>query len=100
MAEERLPHAHNLGFVEQLYSAYRRDAASVSDEWQRYFAELDHGNGSGNGEASPKIEPSFRTRSIFNPSSASVPLTNLQERVDQVVRAHRLRGHMAAQIDP
>ncbi len=96
MAEERLPHTHNLEFVERLYSAYRRDAASVSDEWQRYFGELDNGDG----EKTVKTEPSFRPRSLFNPAGQSVPLTNLQERVDQVVRAHRLRGHMAAQIDP
>jgi 2-oxoglutarate dehydrogenase E1 component len=48
----------------------------------------------------PVIEPSFKPRSLFNSASAFVPLTNLQERADQVVRAHRLRGHMAAQIDP
>ncbi|HMJ89661.1 MAG TPA: hypothetical protein VK530_07575, partial [Candidatus Acidoferrum sp.] len=97
MSKESLPHTHNLEFVEQLYSSYRRDAGTVSEEWRHYFAEMDNGDG-----ASPiKTAPTFRPRSLFHaPAPAITGWTNLQERVDQVVRAYRLRGHMAAQIDP
>ena len=53
--------------------------------------------------------PSFRTRSLFNPGQGhDIPLAAgeraltevLQERVDQLVRNYRVRGHRMAQIDP
>src|SRR6185436_16814137 len=62
-----------------------------------------------NGEpASPiaRIGPSFRRFSIFDPPSGSVAkpdaarLEVLQDRVDQLVRSYRYRGHMVARINP
>jgi 2-oxoglutarate dehydrogenase E1 component len=84
--------------------------------------------GTGNGRAarSLKLGPSFRPASIFNPSPrgnvqtaapAGVPggalsadggeaakrdldVARLQDRVDQLVRNYRVRGHMIARFDP
>ena len=96
----------SLGFVEEMYAAYQQDPASVSADWRRYFKSMANGNGS----ASPaRLGPSFRPHSIFNPGgdrndagSAALEIETalLQDRVDQLVRAYRVRGHMVANIDP
>src|SRR5436190_10726716 len=94
-----LPTVANLDFVEALYAEYSRNPASVPAEWQAYFATL------GNGEPSSgfKLAPTFRPRSIFNPSGAPAAgsgseeeMMLLQHRVDRLVRAYRERGHIQA----
>jgi 2-oxoglutarate dehydrogenase E1 component len=95
VSKQPLPHTLNVAFIEELYGAYRRDAGAVSPDWQRYFANMENGDG---GEA-VTLAPAFKPRSLFNPAGSATP-GNLQERLDQLVRAYRLRGHMAAAIDP
>jgi 2-oxoglutarate dehydrogenase E1 component len=85
-------------------------------------------NGASNGHARPGEGPKFKAYSIFNPPSApAAPSTSgsastqisarlqaqmedasasrmeakaLQERVSRLVRAHRVRGHLVAHLDP
>ncbi len=99
------PNSMSLGYVEELYAEYLRDPKSVSADWRRYFKQL--GNGAG---GAPRLGPSFRPASVFNPPSrvhaeptASVrelEMALLQDRFDQLVRAYRVRGHLVANIDP
>jgi 2-oxoglutarate dehydrogenase E1 component len=105
MDETRLPNSVSLEFVERLYEDYLRDPQSVPPDWRQYFQALSEGNGSSNGRS---LRPSFKQWSIFNPpgtagnGAASEEATGaiLQERVDQLIRNYRVRGHMAAQLDP
>src|SRR3954452_5643680 len=105
MAETRLPNSVGLDFLEALYADYLRDPQSVAQDWQEYFQSFSGGNGSPQAE---KSAPAFRPWSIFNPPSthgngvATEEATTavLQERVDQLIRNYRVRGHMAAQLDP
>jgi 2-oxoglutarate dehydrogenase E1 component len=94
----------NLAYMELLYSNYRRDPQSVSAEWQRYFAEnLDNKK---NGES--RLAPSFAPRSIFNPATPSVSIegrpdprtAGVHERLYELIRNYRVRGHMIASINP
>lgn len=94
----------NLAYMELLYSQYRRDPESVSAEWQRYFKEnLDEKK---NGES--RLEPSFAPRSIFNPAvptaARGTPLdahtAGVHERLYELIRNYRVRGHMIAAINP
>jgi 2-oxoglutarate dehydrogenase E1 component len=104
---DHLPNSLSLGFLESLYADYARDPNSVSADWRRYFNEMS--NGSRN-IAVPRLGPSFQPASVFNPPSkaatnghASVrdlQMAVLQDRVDQWIRAYRVRGHMIAHIDP
>ncbi len=101
------PNSLSLGFIEQLYADYLRDATSVSADWRRYFKSMSNGNGP---PASARLGPSFRPASVFNPPGRSQPtrttgvpeleMAQLQDRLDQLVRAYRVRGHMVANIDP
>src|SRR5688572_25554274 len=121
--------ALSLGFVEALYTRYLEDPASVEPDWRRYFEGIEKDGF----EKNPRLGPSFRSRSLFNPADGAatngaaaaasiVPARESaptaprpqaearsgdvsdeavrQDRVDQLVRAYRVRGHMIAKIDP
>jgi len=94
----------NLAYMELLYSRYQRDPQSVPAEWRRYFTETVDEKKNGNGESTP----SFAPRSIFNPAALAAPTEfkpdtcapGVQERLYEMIRNHRVRGHMIAQVDP
>jgi 2-oxoglutarate dehydrogenase E1 component len=94
-SQELLPNSINLPFVESLYRDYRRDPSSVTDEWRQYFSTLENGDGA----VEVKLGPSFRPASLFHPREGR-QMAGLQDRVDQLIRAYRLRGHMIARFDP
>src|SRR4051812_34263909 len=108
---EQLPNSLSLGFVEDLYLDYLRDPSAVPDDWRVYFERLSNGDGD---VAEMRLGPSFKPRSVFNADGAYRNGSNgaaatvaaadergvLQERVDQLVRAYRERGHLEAQLDP
>ncbi|MEQ8763005.1 MAG: 2-oxoglutarate dehydrogenase E1 component [Planctomycetota bacterium] len=102
---DTLPTAGSLQFVEAVYAEYLRDPESVSREWRDYFVDLERE------EARPtgwRSGPTFRPGSLFRP--ASLPAAGgvsradeaamLQDRVDQLIRAYRVRGHLLARLDP
>ena len=108
-------------FVEALYADYLRDPNSVSHDWQRFFAQI-----APHEWPQPQLGPSFPTFSMFNPPDAhpagangnaaaangtayangrpgtkpALDMAVLQDRVDQLVRAFRVRGHMVSALDP
>jgi len=94
----------NLAYVEALYGRYRRDPQSVPEPWRRFFAGWPDG---ADGERPPG--PSFRARSLFNPGPVARigraptldPLqAGVRDRLNQLIRNYRVRGHMLAQLDP
>jgi len=98
----------NLLFAEQVYRAYREDPDSVDAEWREYF---DTQKMSANGAAAYRSEPSFAPSSLFaggnghggavggTAASGGVDIYK-QEKVDQIIRAYRVRGHRIAKLDP
>lgn len=103
MAKEPPTLSHlSLAYLEGLHADYLRNPASISPEWQSYFAGWTNGE-----SAAPS--PVFRPYSIFNPPTAQLggggpnrepEVAGLQERVDALIRSYRSRGHIIAQIDP
>ncbi|NJN64924.1 MAG: 2-oxoglutarate dehydrogenase E1 component [Acidobacteria bacterium] len=103
-----LPNPSSLEFVERLYAEYRRNPESVAPEWRHYFAALrDSEVEAWDG----RLGPTFRPRTLFNPlgangSAAAERVARLseevvlQDRVDQLIRAYRVRGHLLARLDP
>jgi 2-oxoglutarate dehydrogenase E1 component len=96
----------NLPFVEDLYQEFVRDRASIPDEWRRYFEDLERTDGA---STAWRAGPSFKSRSLFDAGGAPSPdaapveataLLRLQDQVGQLIQAYRVRGHMAARIDP
>lgn len=119
-AAESLLCSENLGFVEQQYHLYLGDPLSVEKSWRDYFADWNGQNGeSSNGNGRPARQysrsvtgPSFTPRSIYNPAGVAGPGLSagkqsapagpelMQDRVYQVVRNFRVRGHIIANVDP
>ena len=116
MADPSWPAEINLAFVEGLYADYLRDPMSVSPEWRGYFQSVSpHAKTGVNGatlnrlpplevpedqqavQAAPVAQPTEVPPAHTVPSNGAV---GLQDRVDKLVRAYRVRGHMVAKIDP
>lgn len=97
---QNLPHSSSLDFIEGLYADFLNDPGSVPREWAAYFeTQL-------NGDPRPeKVRPTFRPHGIFNSpgletKSQSAAAAILQDNLNQLIRNFRIRGHMAAAIDP
>ncbi len=102
------PNSLSLAFLEDLYADFLRDPGSVPDDWRRFFQT----SGDGHGGDGARLGPSFRPATIFDPRHGdgrreitelhrpSAEVAILQDRVDQLVRAYRVRGHMIARLDP
>jgi 2-oxoglutarate dehydrogenase E1 component len=96
----------SLAYIEQLYADYRRDPQSVPVVWRRYFA----GFSNDQPVDGVQLAPSFKTRSLFNPFSANGTdqrtfkldprAASITERLYQLIRNHRVRGHNIAAVDP
>ena len=91
----------NLQFVEQRLDDYLADPSSVSDSWRELFADV------GCSSAAAAHPPRCPRRSVFNPASSNgitaeenLDSAQLQDRLDQIICAYRVRGHLAAQCDP
>src|SRR5689334_9022000 len=103
MSEVSLPNVLNVPFVEELYTEFVRDPQAVSEDWRRYFQTLEEEH-NGNG----KLGPSFQAESLFHvprlvqetAAREQVRAFGAQDRVDQLIRVYRMRGHIIAQIDP
>ncbi len=108
----------NLSYIEQLYAQYLDDPSSVDPSWKPLFEEY-------LGErAAAKQRPSFKPRTIFRSGSVTTNghgangdavyvdkvhnttvgtperTEGFAARVEALVRAYRLHGHLIADIDP
>ncbi len=100
------PNIHNLAYTEQLSALHQRDPQSVPPAWREYFAAA--AEAGPNGRA--RLGPSFRPRSLFDPAGRPPASKNragvnpreaaLHDRLDALIRNHRVRGHLIARIDP
>jgi 2-oxoglutarate dehydrogenase E1 component len=99
-----VPHPGSLAFVEALLESYLADPASVSEEWRAYFRSLESNGGVPRAfRARPALEPGRlfageggRARAARLSEEARL----LQHKVDEMVRTFRMRGHLAAQVNP
>ena len=98
---------HNLDYAEQLLAAFQRDPASVPAEWRRVFEQEAGAGANGRWQAGP----SFKPRNVFNAGDAPSPAggvasqidplaASLHERLNELIRNFRVRGHKLAAIDP
>jgi 2-oxoglutarate dehydrogenase E1 component len=109
----------NIDFIEGLYARYLEDPSSVDPSWREVFSRND---GTGRPIFNPTlIEPpapvvpgkEAKAKGKGDKADAAVALApqtaptvafeqdmKLQSRVDQVISAFRLRGHLRAHLDP
>ncbi len=95
--------AASLGYIENLYSDYLSDPESVEPDWRRYFD--DYGSLNGRSSADGAL-PASHSRIVAVPQGddrkalEQAHVAQLQDRVDQLIRGFRVRGHLAARLDP
>ncbi|MFO1496865.1 MAG: hypothetical protein U1G07_00455 [Verrucomicrobiota bacterium] len=102
MSDVLLPGVLNMPFVEGLYTEFLRDPGSVPPEWRTYFQQLENGDGASfrsssrvSAEALPR-----RTDGLRRQTQNEIRSFGAQDRVDQLIRVYRMRGHTIAQVDP
>jgi 2-oxoglutarate dehydrogenase E1 component len=103
---QQVPNTDSVAFIEALFAEYAQNPAGVPPEWQHVFDEWKAEAG---GLPKRFNGPSFRPSSIFNPGGPGasgavirevIRVDSHQDRVDQLVRAYRVRGHLVARLDP
>ncbi|MGH7144451.1 MAG: 2-oxoglutarate dehydrogenase E1 component [Planctomycetota bacterium] len=124
----QLPYSSlSLAYVESLYADFLADPRSVPEDWRRFFETAQQAPEAARFLAHPKIGPSVRPAGLFGggPGNGAgvgmggmvergerggdgisgggrqvIEVAALQDRVDQLIRAYRVRGHMVAALDP
>lgn len=104
--------SYSLDYIDDLYVQYIQNPASVSEGWRKYFEEFSLAsqsllNPSGNGAlhlasdsggvAVAGDEPPEHARFVRD---EALWLAEMQDRVDNLVREYRVRGHLMAKLDP
>jgi len=106
-------YGQNSAFIEDLYARFRQNPASVDESWRQYFQKLEDG-ASGNGVYRPSwARPDWPLTEAEEEAveSAKAPAAKLDEaavhaatldsiRALMMIRAYRVRGHLAADLDP
>ena len=98
----------SVAYLEQQYARYLSEPDAVEPSTRSLFDQLAvEGGGS-----APVSDRPFPRRSVFDPpgggsinpvfapQSDGVDEAGLQERLDQLIRNYRVRGHILAQVDP
>lgn len=92
-------------YIEDMYAAYRQDPNSVHSSWRSYFCSLDAGADFSNAFTLP---PNFETinpplqKGIITSSSTANLSKDIEDhmKIQLLIRAHQVRGHLKAKIDP
>ena len=98
--------SYSLDYIDDLYVQYVRDPNSVSDTWRKYFEQFLVVGGSrdsepANASANSKVATSNRRGSTGNEQTdQALWLARIQDRVNNLVREYRVRGHLVADLDP
>ena len=112
-------------YIDSLYGDFLQDAASLSPEWQQFFENFDPAADDFDPDAIPVSQPPSTVSAPEQNgvvsdgavvdgvvSDAAPPVfesqhdadlrkvIQLQDRVDQLIRGYRVRGHLEAAIDP
>jgi 2-oxoglutarate dehydrogenase E1 component len=118
---------YSLDYIDDLFVQYVRDPNSVSDTWRTYFEQFLITNKSQFGDEVLEVGSEARdaaaasasesngavshadgavtSNHAANGSSREITdqmlwLAKMQDRIDQLVREYRVRGHLVAQLDP
>ncbi|TWU65075.1 2-oxoglutarate dehydrogenase E1 component [Crateriforma conspicua] len=119
--------SYSLDYIDDLYVQYVRDPSSVSETWRQYFeqflvgagAPISTGNAGGNGAAAKAATGGNGAGHLTGDGSMSATalqappgstgnvvadqalwMARIQDRIDQLVREYRVRGHLIAELDP
>ena len=86
-------------YIDSLFEDFLQDPGSLPPEWQNYFADFDPDT---NEIDTAKLPNSAALVPTQPPGTVeeNQSVAQLQDRVDQLIRGYRVRGHLVAKIDP
>ncbi len=92
MADENLSRINvfSQDYLEGLYRDFLDNPTQLTPEWQEFFSR-EQSNGVSPSQAAPISRPA---------TDGELGIAQLQDRVDQLVRGFRVRGHLEALLDP
>ena len=97
---------YSLDYIDDLYVQYVRDPSSVSETWRKYFEQFLVVSETSTQKKSNGRPVHARAGSGREPTAASSEmdealwLSRIQDRVNNLVREYRVRGHLVANLDP
>ena len=94
--------SYSLDYIDDLYVQYVRDPTSVSANWRKYFEQFLVVSGSSSkSKPSTSSDDDGRSEAATDEATAqSLWLSRIQDRVNNLVREYRVRGHLVANLDP
>ena len=94
----------SVAFVEAMYEEYLQNPDQVPAGWKQFFDSLPPGD---RAPVRTRFRPARPRAGLFQSAGngngaagAVAASTSRQERVDQLIRNFRVRGHIAAEVDP
>ena len=103
---EPLPDPENLAYFEEMLEASASDPGSIPPQWQQYLARVSPPASNGGQPRRPSFAPTsifhnnHRGHSASTATDEQLRISERQARVEQLIRAYRVRGHMVADLDP
>ncbi len=91
--------SQSLDFVERLYADYLSDPEAAPADWRTLFVRLGNGHSDAAVNSPRAAAPTFAAVALNGHATAN-DLAARQERVDQLIRNYRVRGHIISDIDP
>ncbi|TVQ03662.1 MAG: 2-oxoglutarate dehydrogenase E1 component [Planctomycetaceae bacterium] len=108
---------YSIDYVDDLFVQYVRDPSSVPESWRNYFEQFlvtnsefaEESDGLPGGSTSPSKDGHAKRAPTDSRMASSgkeadtdrlLWAARMQDRVDQLVREFRVRGHLVAQLDP
>jgi 2-oxoglutarate dehydrogenase E1 component len=100
--------SQSLDFAEQMFARYEEDPNAVSPDWREYFSTFANGAPHKDPTAVRRPDAIAPAAPVASPRpalgaseiSAELDLAAKQERIDQLIRNYRVRGHICADVDP
>lgn len=94
--------ADGAAYIEALYEEYLADSQSVSEDWQRYFADYRQDNDAPHNAIKEQFLLLARnqTNQTAAPAAQAGEYSPKQMAVQQLISAYRRRGHRKANLDP
>lgn len=84
---------YSRAYIDSLYDDYLQDPTSLPLEWQKFFEDFNP-----SGDFNAAVVPD--QPGVVGDTDHHKSVAQLQDRVDQLVRGFRVRGHLEANIDP
>ena len=97
---ENLLSGKSVAFIEDLYAQYLSDPHSIDEAWHAYFEQIPRQNITSSDLRGPRLTPPSLFRAGGGKANGSSGIAERQDKVDQLVRAYRVRGHRTAHLDP